>query len=158
MKKPWWLVIWTLEPWNTFVYCIQNLGGRKPHSKSIENLSFGEISPPHHFRWHAPETMENCSVSSACLQLHFCLEGICFTRRSLSLRSLLSTASGTKNLLFASSSVHLGWHGGQRVVPAFLPPCSAETLLELVPEAAHCPLQNIDISGVFTGFWPRTCK
>lgn len=90
--------------------------------------------------------------------LHLCLGGICFPGRSPSLWSLLSTASGTKNLLFASSSVHLGWHGGQRVVPAFLPPCSAETLLELVPEAARCLLHNINICGVSTGLWPHTCE
>lgn len=157
MKKPWWLVIWTLEPWNMFVHCIHNLRGGKPHSKSRENLSTGDVDPPHHFRG-APETLESCSVPSPCLRLHLCLEGICFARRSPSPWSLLSAASGTKNLLFASSSVHLGWHGGQRLVPAFLPPCSAEALLELTPEAARCFLHNIYICGLSTGFWPDTCK
>lgn len=140
MKKPWWLVIWALEPWNIFAHCIHNLGGgRKPHSKNRKNLFIGEIWSSHHFSCRrAPETIESCSVPSPCLRLHLCLEGICFPSRSPSLWSLLSTASGTKNLLFASSSVHLGWHGGQRAVPAFLPPCSAEALLELIREAAFC--------------------
>lgn len=34
-----------------FVCCIHNVGGRKPHSKRRENLSIGEIGPPHHFSY-----------------------------------------------------------------------------------------------------------
>lgn len=157
MKKPWWLVIWTLEPWNMFVHYIHSLGGGRK-VKAARIFPLGRLLLPitsaadvHLKPWG--ELLCDFSLPAAAPLLG---RNLLYTRAP-SLWSLLSAASGTKNLLFANSSVHLGWRGGQRVVPAFLPPCSAEALLELIPEAALCLLQNINICGVFTGVWPHTC-
>lgn len=142
-----------------FVHCTHNLWGEEnPTVRAGRIFSLGRLLLPitlaadvHLKPWR--ELLCDFSLPATAPLLG---RNLLYTRGP-SLWSLLSAASGTKNLLFASSSVHLGWHGGQRVVPAFLPPCSAEALLELILEAAPCLLQNFNICGVFTGFWPHTC-